>query len=175
MSRTLFLALLATTLAAPGTTGFATTLHKQYPHRIVHTSDIGVVVDQARMVTLDRPAKTMYIGNPTIADVSVVDARHAFVLGKTFGVTNFIALDADGRQISNQQVTVMNGVQAVTFNQGGGQYNYSCTQVHCEAAPRPGDVPPYVSNTETGISTHEDAASKSANGAATGTAAIPPQ
>ncbi|MGD0190262.1 MAG: pilus assembly protein N-terminal domain-containing protein [Rhizomicrobium sp.] len=175
MGRTLFVALLASALVVPGAMTSATTLHKTYPHKVAKPGGIGVVVDQARMVTLERPAKTMYIGNPTIADINIVDARHAFVLGKTFGVTNLIALDADGRQISNQQVTVMNGIQAVTFNQGGGQYNYSCTRVHCEAAPRPGDVPPYVSNTETGISTHEDAASKSASGGSTGTAAIPVQ
>jgi hypothetical protein len=119
------------------------------------------------MVVLAKPAKSMFVGNPTIADVTIVDARHAFVLGKTFGVTNLIALDAEGRQISNQQITVVNGQQAVTYNLASGQYNYSCTRAHCETMPRPGDVSTYFGNTEQAIATHEDSGIKYATGAST--------
>jgi hypothetical protein len=120
------------------------------------------------LVTLARPAKTIVVGNPTFADLSIIDARHAFVLGKTMGVTNLIALDADGRQISNEQVTVVNDREALTFNSGPVQYNYTCSRAHCENLPRPGDPITYVSNAEQAIATHEDAATKNATGTPAG-------
>jgi hypothetical protein len=169
MRRTLRLALFASAMIAPGVAGAVPMKHVHYSHRIVRPAGIGIIVDQAKLVSLERPAKAIYIGNPTIADITVVDASHAFVLGKTFGTTNLIALDADGRQISNQQVTVVNGWNAVTYNQGVGQYNYSCTRAHCETMPRPGDVTAYVTNTDQAIATHQDAGIKNASG--TGSAA----
>ena len=48
----------------------------------------------------------------------MIDLQHAFLLGKTFGLTNMIALDTDGKQISNQQVVVYNNGAAVTINRG---------------------------------------------------------
>src|SRR5882724_6723787 len=71
------------------------------PHHAVHVQKaavhhaaggVGVTVDQARLVSFPAPVKTVYVGNPWIADISMVDSEHAFVLGKTFGVTNLIAL-----------------------------------------------------------------------------------
>jgi len=163
----LCIALLASASILPATTQASTTKHVRYVHKVVRPSGIGVVVDQAKMVSLERPAKAMFVGNPSIADVTVVDAKHAFILGKTFGVTNLIALDAAGRQIANQQITVVNGQQAVTYNLGAGQYNFSCTHAHCETAPRPGDPTTYWQNTEGAIATHEDAAVKNATNAGT--------
>jgi hypothetical protein len=169
----LCIALMASAIALPTVGDASTTKSAHHAHRVVRPAGIGVVVDQAKMVEIERPAKSMFIGNPTIADVTVLDARHAFILGKTFGVTNLIALDADGRQISNQQVTVVNGQQAVTYNQGSGQYNFSCTHAHCETMPRPGDVQTFFTNTEQAIATHEDAGAKYA--ASAGTAQAPQQ
>ena len=65
----------------------------------VQPTGIGVAVDEARLVSFQRPAKTVFVGNPAIADVSMVDAQHAFVLGKTMGLTNLIVLDASGVQV----------------------------------------------------------------------------
>jgi len=73
-----------------------------------------------------------------------------------------IALSADGKQISNQQVTVLNNGAAVTINRGPEQYNYMCTLSHCETAPRPGDPQQYVGNTEGPATTHESTASQGA-------------
>jgi|HubBroStandDraft_6_1064221.scaffolds.fasta_scaffold169272_2 putative type II/III system pilus formation protein len=163
----LCIALLASTTIFPTTTQASNTKHVRYIHKVVRPLGIGVVVDQAKMVSLERPAKAMFVGNPAIADVTVVDAKHAFILGRTFGITNLVAVDAAGRQISNQQITVVNGQQAVTYNLGAGQYNYSCTRAHCETAPRPGDPTPYWQNTEQAITTHEDTAMKNATSAST--------
>ena len=141
------------------------------PHHVAHVrkmvvhhavAGVGVTVDQARLVSFPEPVKTVYVGNPWIADISMVDPQHAFILGKTFGVTNMIALTADGKQLSNQQVTVMNNGAAVTVNRGPEQYNYMCTRSHCETAPRPGDPQAFVQTTESAATTHEGAASAGA-------------
>jgi hypothetical protein len=148
------------------------------PHRTVHAhkvvvhhtaSGVGVSVDQAQLVSFPEPVKTVYVGNPWIADVSMVDGQHAFLLGKTFGVTNLIALSADGKQISNQQVTVHNNGRAVTVNRGPEQFNYMCTAAHCETSPRPGDPQTFVTNTE-GPATAHEAQSAAGAGAAVSTA-----
>ncbi len=128
----------------------------------VHPAAIGVAVDQARLVTFKRPAKTVFLGNPMIADVSMLDARHAFVLGKTMGLTNLIALEANGAQIENMSVLVTNTFAAATLNRGPDQFNYTCSLAHCETAPRPGDPKPYVDNTESAVAQHEEMGGKSA-------------
>jgi hypothetical protein len=141
-------------------------------HHVVHTakavthraSGVGVVIDQARLVSFPEPVKTVYVGNPTIVDISMLDAQHAFLLGKTFGVTNMIALGPDGKQISNQQVTVFNNGAAVTVNRGADQFDYMCTRAHCETAPRPGDPQAFVGNTEGAATAHESQGSTAGTG-----------
>lgn len=125
-------------------------------NRLSHRpAGLGVAVDETRLVAFAKPVKTLFVGNPSIVDVSMIDNRHAFLLGKTFGVTNLIALSPDGEEISNQQVTVLNNGAAVTVNRGADQFNYMCTPAHCETAPRPGDPNVYVNNTENAATTHE--------------------
>ena len=46
------------------------------------------------------------IGNPSIADVTVQGGNLLVVTGKTFGVTNIIALDAQRNVIQDQRVVV---------------------------------------------------------------------
>ena len=67
---------------------------------------VSVPMDEVRTVTFPRPVTTVFMGNSTIADVNLVDSRHAFVLGKVFGTTNLIALDSSGHEISNVYVAV---------------------------------------------------------------------
>src|SRR5438270_6538069 len=81
----------------PVKTHHASHAQKAPQHRTA--GGVGVTVDQAHLVSFPQPVKTVYVGNPWIADIYMVDAQHAFLLGKTFGVTNMIALSADGKQV----------------------------------------------------------------------------
>ena len=67
---------------------------------------IYVVMNQAKIVKLARPADTIIVGNPAIADASVQDATTIVLTGKGFGVTNLVVLDAEGNPVVDQQVTV---------------------------------------------------------------------
>jgi len=103
----------------------------------------GIIVpmDEVRTVTFLRPAATVYVGNPEIADVNMVDAHHAFVLGKAFGTTNVIALDNTGREVSNTYVSVSeNRGSAVTLFRGPAQVTMACGGPRCQISPTPGDA-----------------------------------
>ena len=141
-------------------------LHKVVQHRA--TGGIGVTVDQARLVSFPEPVKTLYVGNPWIADVQIVDPQHAFVLGRTFGVTNLIAMSANGTELSNQQVTVSNNSVAVTVNRGADQFNYMCTHAHCETTPRPGDPQAFAQAAEGVANQHESSAGSASMAAGQG-------
>jgi hypothetical protein len=143
--------------------------HTVHAHKVVHqASGLGVVIDQARLISFPKPVKTVFVGNPVIVDISMIDSQHAFLLGKTFGLTNMIALGADGKQISDQQVVVYNNGAAVTINRGADQFEYMCTRAHCETAPRPGDPAAFVGTTEGTASSHESAAAGAGNSAPAG-------
>ena len=55
---------------------------------------VAVLVDQATLVRLDRPAAEIVVGNPSIADVSVQSSKLLVITGKSFGETNLIVMDA---------------------------------------------------------------------------------
>ncbi len=69
-------------------------------------SGIEVVMNQAKIVKLSRPADTIIVGNPQIADASVQDATTIVLTGKGFGVTNLVVLDSDGNPVVDEQVSV---------------------------------------------------------------------
>ena len=101
---------------------------------------VTVPMDEVRVVTFASPVKTVFVGNPTIADITVIDTTHVFVLGKAFGTTNLIALDARGHQTADQRVTVLNRTEnVVTLQRGTARLTLNCMTERCEAAPVPGD------------------------------------
>ena len=63
--------------------------------------DFSVPKDQSKVIRLAAPAATVVVGNPAIADVTMKDGVTAFVTGKSYGSTNMIAMDAEGRQIAS--------------------------------------------------------------------------
>ena len=65
---------------------------------------------------------------PSIADINMIDSRHAFILGKGYGSTNIVALDQDGKQVSNTHWRAGRAEDAtVTLHRGAQRVTYSCT------------------------------------------------
>jgi hypothetical protein len=161
-----FAFLTATVLTAPALAFAAPAAHRPQPHHhAAKPANPGFTVsmDEARIITFPQPVATVFIGNPTIADITVIDSRHAYLLGKTFGVTNMIGLDADRNTVMNRQVAVTNrNGGEVTLHRGADSYNYTCTASRCETGPRPGDPAAYVSNTEDTAAKHSDMSTKAA-------------
>jgi Flp pilus assembly secretin CpaC len=131
-------------------------------HRAAAPS-ISVPLDEVRVVAFSQPISTVYVGNPMIADVSMIDSRHAFVLGKGFGATNIVALDADGKQVVNDAVTVFGHTgSTVILHRGTAQATYACTGARCETAPTPGDDKDSFSSRMEQMAAHQDAGVKAA-------------
>ncbi|HSZ75044.1 MAG TPA: pilus assembly protein N-terminal domain-containing protein [Rhizomicrobium sp.] len=124
---------------------------------------VAVPMDEVRIVTFKKPISSVYMGNPAIADVTTIDARHVYVLGKNFGTTNMIALDANGKPVSSEAVTVFQQRSGqVTLQRGPQQFNYSCTAAHCEAYSVVGDEAQYFNDTHGETEKHEDLGAKAA-------------
>ncbi|MER8748767.1 pilus assembly protein N-terminal domain-containing protein [Mesorhizobium sp. M1050] len=95
---------------------------------------IEVTMNQAKIVKLSRPADTIVVGNPAIADASVQDASTIVLTGKGFGVTNLVVLDADGSPIVDEQVTVMRqAASSVRIYRRAEIQTMSCTP-YCESS-----------------------------------------
>lgn len=91
-------------------------------------SDLVIAYDQSQLLRLPRPAASVIIGNPSIADVAIQGGNLLVVTGKTFGVTNIIALDAERNIIQDQRVIVQRDeVRTVNLTKGGKRQSYSCT------------------------------------------------
>jgi hypothetical protein len=144
----------------------ATPVHRMKAvHRLDDGRQVSVPLDEVRMIAFDKPVATVYVGNPVIADITMIDARHAFVLGKAFGGTNILALDSTGLEVSNEHVTVFGGSRAgtVELQRGVNRITYACAASRCEAAPVPGDGKDIFDNALDQISKHQDLGAKAAS------------
>ena len=105
-----------------------------------HANEIQVPLDNAQMLTFEKPMRAVSIGNPAIADITVIDRTHVLIMGKTFGSTNIIALDPAGREAMNDQIVVTaRPGGTVIVQRGVARTTLMCTTEHCEADPAPGD------------------------------------
>ncbi len=97
---------------------------------------IHVIMNQARVLKLARPADTVVVGDPAIADAVVKDARTIVLTGKGFGITNIVIMDADGAAIVDDQVMVSRSVANTTrvYRRAFVQ-TLSCTP-YCETAQK---------------------------------------
>jgi Flp pilus assembly secretin CpaC len=100
---------------------------------------VTVTVDHAKVIRLPERTSTVIVGNPAIADVSVQRNGVLVITGKSFGVTNMIALDAGGAMLAESRVMVRAGSDTVvTVQRGMERESYSCAP-QCQPAIQLGD------------------------------------
>ena len=128
-------------------------------------ADVSLALDEVRTLTFATPVATVYVGNPAIADITMIDARHAFVQGKGYGRTNIVALNPDGKQVFGSRVNVTGSDSAgtVTLNRGAQRVTYNCSGARCEPAPVPGDGKD-AEAAQGQINSHQHAARQAASG-----------
>jgi Flp pilus assembly secretin CpaC len=69
------------------------------------TSMIAVTLDQAKIARLPQGTATLIVGNPMIADVTMLKNNNTMIItGKGFGQTNLIAIDGAGSLIEEERV-----------------------------------------------------------------------
>lgn len=104
------------------------------------TEIIEVTIDQTVPVKLEGAAKTVVVGNPSIADINVESGSLVFVLGRSFGTTNIFAVDGEGNEVANFLVQVgANNTNAVTVFKKTARETMVCNDT-CQHAPMIGDA-----------------------------------
>lgn len=106
-------------------------------------SELTVLVDRAKVIRLPEKAQTVIIGNPGVADIAIQKNGIVVLTGKSFGVTNFIAVDSAGNQIAESKVSVVAPTDStVVVQRGLERQTYSCTPT-CQPTVALGDSPAY--------------------------------
>lgn len=117
-------------------------------------SKITAVIDQARLVKIPPGAQTLVIGNPTIADVTLLKKNNVMVLTpKAFGETNFIVLDGNGSPVAESTIEVIAGNNSLIVQRGGERQSYSCAPL-CQPTERLGDDDKYVTSVASQAQSH---------------------
>jgi hypothetical protein len=75
-------------------------------HHDGSSGQTGVALNHTQLLRLPYAAASVVVGNPEIADVAVHSTDTLLILGRSYGSTNVIAMDASGRVIINQNILV---------------------------------------------------------------------
>jgi hypothetical protein len=106
---------------------------------------ITVALDRAKMIRVPDGTQTMVVGNPLVADVTLLKGNGTMVLtGRSFGSTNLILLDATGTPIAESLIEVTFAPGAVTLMRGAKRESYSCTP-QCAPSVALGDDKEFLS------------------------------
>ena len=107
------------------------------------SGSLNVGIDQAQRVQLRGPAGSVIVGNPAIADVTVVDSNTLYITGKGYGVTEIVAVDTIGRTVFQSQIIVTDGAGSgrVRVWRGGQATEMACA-ASCSPTQRSSDTAP---------------------------------
>lgn len=98
---------------------------------------------QAQSLSLDSAVRDVVVGDPEIADVSLVNERTLVVLGKRPGVTSLLIFGAGGRPLTDRQIVVSEGgAGSVTVYRGAATSTYACGRQCTRLPPTTGASPP---------------------------------
>lgn len=89
---------------------------------------LNVEIDRSTRVQLRGAAASVIVGNPQIADVSMVDANTLFIVGKGYGVTEVAVVDGVGRTLFQREIVVTGGsTGSVRVWRGGRATEMACS------------------------------------------------
>ncbi len=118
-----------------------------------------VDVDRARVVRMPEGAQTLIIGNPLIADVTMLKTNRLMVVtGKSFGSTNLILLDPTGNQVGEEIITVTQPMDKLVVLRGSRRESYACAP-DCAPAVDLGDDKDYTARVLEAVKQHEGSSS----------------
>lgn len=121
------------------------------------TTTLRVVLDYARLARMPQGAQTFIIGNPSIADITMLkDSKLMVVTGRSFGTTNLIMLDRAGRQVEESLITVVPPEDKLVVYRGSRRESLSC-KPRCVRALDMADDPGIMKETIDLARTHSGA------------------
>jgi Flp pilus assembly secretin CpaC len=111
-----------------------------------HGQALSIPAGQTARLSLSAPVRDIIIGDPLVADVSVINKRTLVVMGKKAGSTSISAFAANGRPLLDRKVMVSSGLDgAVTVSRGAVTSVYACgdrcAKLDAGAAVGPIDAP----------------------------------
>jgi Flp pilus assembly secretin CpaC len=93
-----------------------------------HADTLDVMLDHAKIAKVPEGTATLVIGNPIVADVTMLKSANAMVVtGKGFGQTNLIAIDAAGNVIDEKMIRVEPTDEVLVVQRGMDRESYSCS------------------------------------------------
>jgi hypothetical protein len=112
------------------------------PARAQASSEVlALTLDEAKVAKVPEGTSTLVVGNPMIADVTMLKTGDAMVLtGKGYGETNLIALDSRGAIIFERQLRVLPSKSVVVLQNGASRVSYACNP-DCMPTVQLGDDP----------------------------------
>lgn len=121
-----------------------------------------VPIDQARILRIPRQAGSVIIGNPSIADITIHDARTLVMTGRSYGITNLVVLDTAGEVLLDDSV-VVSAVEdhSLRVYRQGSRQTFSCAPT-CEPRVTIGDDPTAFGSAVDQVQSH-DRLSQSSN------------
>jgi hypothetical protein len=114
-----------------------------------------VDIDYARVVKIPSGAQTLVIGNPLVADVTMLKSNQLMVItGKSFGTTNLIVLDSAGQQVGESMITVVPANDKLVVMRGPHRESYSCNP-DCMPTVDLGDDHAYMGEVIAAVKLHD--------------------
>jgi hypothetical protein len=102
---------------------------------------LSVSIDQAKIAKVPDGTKTVVIGSPIVADVTLLHGSNTMVVtGKGYGETNLIALDSSGNVLEERIIRVEPTRSVLVVQRGMDRESYSCTPT-CMPSVQLGDGP----------------------------------
>ena len=75
---------------------------------------IVVELNEGKLIRLEKPANSVFIANPGIADISVKSARLVYLFGSRPGETTLFAVDEEDEVVANLKVVVNHNISRLT-------------------------------------------------------------
>jgi len=121
---------------------------------MTHTASAGQIwltMDQVQPYKLEKPAQSIVIGNPSIADVTVRENDNLLLFGKGPGLTNIYIFGENGETVENLIVRVRTpSADMLTVHRGVARTTYNCT-TNCEVTITVGDEKTVFKNAATQV------------------------
>lgn len=120
--------------------------------------EIRVDMDYARLVKMPEGARTLVLGNPAIADATLLrDGGLLVVSGKSFGATNLIVLDQTGARVLETLISVVPAQDKLVVFRGVDRRESLACDPLCVRAIDPADDHQHQQQSIGVYKAHEDA------------------
>lgn len=133
-------------------------------------TSVTVVLDRAQVMPLPPTTATIIVGNPIIADVTMLRQTGQVILtGKGYGDTNLLFIDGRGALLGEAHLQVRQAPTTMIVQRGPDRESYAC-HPRCEPTVALGDSSTFLQQAVKDVQLRNGLASGAAMGMASGAA-----